>query len=608
MFYLLFDKLTIRSSDFIEKQKIFLRILSRKALFRDLYIFLRSSDLHDRQRKISEVKTLFYQERQQLNSHNGFNLISLSYISRDNNIIISEPEESLALFFNGKDIGENLFANKDILLDDKLLTRTVISLVNKNSSEVTGYLAAYSVSARTGIIPLSIVDFNIRYILWGLSCLAFFAFHIALLFILTWVIVKRMTNPLTRLARASKQIAEGELNIKVHIERNDEIGVVAARFNKMAERLRKNALFERRFGDLARTSTDWIWEIDKNYLFTYSNPAVKSLIGYNSEEILRKSPFYFTHPQDRDKLNQVLLQLSHNKKPLKSVRHRIIRKDSTVSYLDISAVAIYNGQGKIEGFRGIGRDVTQQYWAEQERERLNKELTETNREIEQFVYSVSHDLQRPLLSMKSMLMLFAQEPSYSHDKVTDTYLVRLQKCITSMSNMIESLVEVSKVGRVDMEGEYIDVEELVQGVVDEVKLRANTHNITFTIIQPLPGVWCNRKRLIQVFSNLIDNAVKFMSNHEEGKIVISGDTQESFIHYCVSDNGPGIDSEYHENIFNMFERLHGDSISGNGMGLYFIKKIIETYKGKIWVESQAAYGAAFHFTLPIYENILNSVK
>jgi two-component system sensor kinase FixL len=506
-------------------------------------------------------------------------------------------------------VGNSSVVDSGFLLEDQLITRTSLPVFNNYTHAVTGYLVARSASGNPGgSLTLSLSDFNFRYFLWMLTCIAFFLFHISLLFLLTWIIVKRMTNPLTRLSRATQQIADGELNIKIHIDRNDEIGMVAAHFNEMAERLRKNALIERRFRDLARTSTDWIWEIDKDYRFTYSNPAVKSLIGYSSKEILNKTPSSLSHYEDKDRLNKIISQLSHNKEPVKSIRHRIIRKDNTVCFLDISAVAVYDGQGTIVGFRGIGRDVTQQYYTEQERERLNKELIETNREIEQFVYSVSHDLQRPLLSMQSMIKLIEDEPLCTENPLVGSFLIRFQKSITSMGDMIEGLVEISKVGRVDMERDYVDVNELVQAIIDEIKLRLDTQNIVITISDSLPGVWCNRKRLTQIFSNLLDNAVKFMPKGRKGGIVIKGAKKDSALHYSVSDNGPGIDTKYHENIFQMFERLHGDSIAGNGMGLYFIKKIIESYNGKIWVESEPGRGAAFHFVLPVSENLSHSVR
>lgn len=608
MFYLLFDKFNIRGTAFIEQQKILLHSLSQKTLLQDLKGFVDIPRSPEKEAAIFRIKELLRLEREKNKNINGYRLISLSYVLADKSIVISEPEEPTHEFINSIPFNDTSSFTDNFFLEDHSITHTAVPVFTSETNDIMGYLVACSVSSAPGTLTFSIADFNIRYFLWILSFIAFFIFHIALLFLLTWIIVKRMLNPLTRLTRATKQIAEGELNIKVHVDRNDELGMVAAHFNEMAERLRQNAVTERRFRDLAQTSTDWIWEVDKNYRFTYSNPAVQSLIGYKSKEILGKSPFTLTHSQDRDTLNRVFEQLSRNKKPVKSVRHRIIRKDSTVCYLDISAVAIYDGQGNIAGFRGIGRDVTQQYCAEQERERLNEELIESNKEIELFVYSVSHDLLRPLISMQSTIKLLEHEPSYTKDPVLSHYIENVQKCITTMSNMIDGLVEVSKVGRVDRDGEKVDVEDLVKGIIDEMKLRTDTSTMTFTIVTPLPEVWCNRKRLTQIFSNLIDNAVKFMPQQKKGIIVVGGNKEGTAFHYSISDNGPGISPDYHESIFQMFERLHGDSIPGNGMGLYFIKKIIESFKGKIWVESEQGSGAAFHFVLPPSENIQNSVK
>ncbi|HLC16346.1 MAG TPA: HAMP domain-containing sensor histidine kinase, partial [Thermodesulfovibrionia bacterium] len=261
----------------------------------------------------------------------------------------------------------------------------------------------------------------------------------------------------------------------------------------------------------------------------------------------------------------------------------------------------FDAGGTLIGLRGIGRDVTRQRLAEEAQKRLNAEILQMNKDLESFVCSVSHDLQRPLLGIKSSIKLIGRDKSVHMSAEAVDYVSRMEQCTKTMGEIIEGIVEVSRVGRVDMEPGWIDVEKLVNRIWIDMQYRGEAKNVTLNVTVPLPKAWCNGKRLKQVFANLLDNAVKFMYNSTNSCIKIGGYQEDNQVHFYASDNGPGIALEQQQRIFNIFERLHGDNIPGTGMGLYFIKKIIETYGGRIWVESQAGAGATFHFTLPVSE-------
>lgn len=234
---------------------------------------------------------------------------------------------------------------------------------------------------------------------------------------------------------------------------------------------------------------------------------------------------------------------------------------------------------------------------------LRKERDELKRrakELENFAYTVSHDLKAPLLNLGGYCSLLLKRYNDSLDEKGRHYLDVLQKNVVRMEEFIKDLLELSRIGRVLGRLQKIDMDEIVTESIDELHARLN-HNsrIRVSVKRPLPVSYGDRDRVKTVFINLIDNAAKFIGDQEEPVIEIGfKKTKGKYNLFYVKDNGIGIDTDNHEKVFQEFHRLNDIETEGTGIGLAIVKKIIENHNCKIWLDSKAGVGSTFYFTLP----------
>ena len=247
---------------------------------------------------------------------------------------------------------------------------------------------------------------------------------------------------------------------------------------------------------------------------------------------------------------------------------------------------------------GILQDITERKRAEEERERLLAELEAKNRELESFVYTVSHDLKAPLVSLDGFSSVLQKE---FHDQLGEEgqhYLERLQANVAHMDTLIVHLLELSRLGRVVGPTEEVVVAALLREIQEELTAKLEQAGAEFVVQEPLPAVRADRGRIRQVFANLIDNAVKFRSDERPLRIEVGCQEERGFYRFHVSDNGIGIAPQYQEQIFAPFRQLDAQT-EGVGMRLALVKKIVEHHGGRVWVESEAGEGATFYFTVPV---------
>jgi len=236
---------------------------------------------------------------------------------------------------------------------------------------------------------------------------------------------------------------------------------------------------------------------------------------------------------------------------------------------------------------------------------LNKELeatveklTKTNRELEDFAYVVSHDLKAPLRGIKTLTEWISGDYADKIDENGVEQLNLLSNRADRMHNLIEGILQYSRVGRVKEEQARINLNELVPQVID---LIARPENISITVENELPTITFEPTRVTQVFQNLLSNAVKYMDK-PQGQVRVACVEDNGFWKFSVADNGPGIDQRHFERIFRMFQTLlPKDEFESTGIGLTVTKKIVEMYGGKIWVESEPGQGSTFLFTFPKQE-------
>jgi signal transduction histidine kinase/DNA-binding LacI/PurR family transcriptional regulator len=230
----------------------------------------------------------------------------------------------------------------------------------------------------------------------------------------------------------------------------------------------------------------------------------------------------------------------------------------------------------------------------------NADLEAKNAELERFTYTVSHDLKAPLITIRGFLGFVEQDAQAGNWERFAVDMTRIVEATEKMRRLLDDLLELSRIGRLMNAPESVPLSAAVHEALQVVQGHIAARGVQIEVAPELPTVYGDRARLVEVLQNLIDNACKFMGAQAEPRISIGvrGADRDGKPIVSVQDNGIGIEPQYHEKVFGLFDKLDPRS-EGTGIGLALVKRIVEVHGGRIWVESQAGQGAAFCFTLPV---------
>lgn len=263
----------------------------------------------------------------------------------------------------------------------------------------------------------------------------------------------------------------------------------------------------------------------------------------------------------------------------------------TIFIVALVSVAIFFGML----FLFIVRELAERKHAEEQRALLMHELESANEELKNFGYVVSHDLKAPLRAIGSLANWLSADYADKFDDEGKEHMRLLISRVYRMDGLIDGILQYSRVGRVKETIIAVDLDRLVREVID---LLAPPANITVSIVNFLPTVMVEPTRIQQVFQNLLSNAIKYMDK-SEGAIRIACVAEGRQWKFSITDNGPGIEQQHFEKIFQLFQTLAPrDRVESTGVGLALVKKIVEMYGGRIWLESTVGRGSTFFFTLP----------
>lgn len=359
--------------------------------------------------------------------------------------------------------------------------------------------------------------------------------------------------------------------------------------------------------EVLEASEDFILLFNLEGSIIWINPQMKQLVGITDDVEITKLSIADYHP---DWALDIVKEKGIPTAIIKGTwlgETALLTKNGQEIPVSQLIIAHKSRKGKVEYISTVMRDLTNQKQTEkslQERakqlEWVNSELVKTtsllkrrNQELDRFAYITSHDLKAPLRAIANLATWLSEDLEGQIPEENQQQLKLMQSRVKRMDGLIQGLLEYSRIGRKNILAETVNVGDLVNEAIDSLSPPPE-----FEILVPsnLPTLETKGLLLQQVFSNLISNAIKY-HNSGKGKIFISVEDKDEFYEFSVSDDGPGIEPQYHERIFTIFQTLQArDTIESTGIGLSIVKKIVEGQGGKVKVESQLGQGATFHFT------------
>jgi PAS domain S-box-containing protein len=317
-----------------------------------------------------------------------------------------------------------------------------------------------------------------------------------------------------------------------------------------------------------------------------ANPAFCRFSGFAEEELLQMTIADVTHPEDRERTRENYRNLSAGREESVHYEKRYLTRDGRIVWGHAS-VACLLGRENIPAYCiGLVQDIT-------DRKRAEEELRETNRELDAFVYTVSHDLRSPLTPIIGFAEFLRQHCRERLDAETDGILAAIEGQGKKMLALLEDLLCLAKVGKIVCPLEPAVTGEVLRESLADLADRIMRSGAEVRIIEPLPPIGVPETLLAQIFQNLIGNAVLY-AGKAGGPVEVGGERRHDRVRIFVRDHGPGIPAEERERIFDVFYRgSTGNHLQGTGIGLAIVQKIARLYRGGVWVEETPGGGATF---------------
>jgi PAS domain S-box-containing protein len=373
------------------------------------------------------------------------------------------------------------------------------------------------------------------------------------------------------------------------------------------EALRKS---EERFQLSARATKDiiWDWDIPTNTVWWSEN--FKTTFGYRAEEIEQgvESWSNRVHPEDKERVVSSLQEVIDRGHQVVSFEYRFRRADGSEAIIFDRGYVVHDEHGKAARMIGAMMDITERKRAEEEIKKLNidlelrvtertAQLEAANNELESFSYSVSHDLRAPLRATAGFSRVLLARYTDLLDSEGKDFLQRIDAASRRMAELIEDLLNLSRIARTEMRKEPIDISLLARSIAKELQQSEPGRKVTFLIQDDL-NISGDPRLLRIVLENLLGNAWKFTSKHPEATIEVGAYGKNKKPTYFVRDDGAGFDMAYGDKLFGAFQRLHSlNEFAGTGIGLATVRRIIRRHGGEVWAEGETEKGTTVYFTI-----------
>jgi PAS domain S-box-containing protein len=346
------------------------------------------------------------------------------------------------------------------------------------------------------------------------------------------------------------------------------------------------------------------------------NRAAEIMYGYTATEAIGQSMLLVVPPERHEEVQEFLLRIRHGDlvKHFETVR---ARKDGSRVDISITLSPVKDAQGRITAASVIARDITERKKAEENLhaseealrnlnvelekrvEQRTLELKRSVKELEAFAYSVSHDLRAPLRHLDGFLSLLSKRVYAGLDDSSKHYIDRTLEASKRMGQLIDDLLQFSRLGRAELHTMPVDLDEVVEQVRKELEPETRERSIVWRQGR-LAVVMADQAMLRQAIENYVGNAIKFTRHRPTAEIEIGCKTEPNgeFV-FFVRDNGAGFDMNYYDKLFEIFQRLHSEQeFEGTGIGLAIVRRVVERHGGRAWAEGTVGAGATFYFSLP----------
>jgi PAS domain S-box-containing protein len=371
-------------------------------------------------------------------------------------------------------------------------------------------------------------------------------------------------------------------------------------FSKITRDLTERVRVAEQTQNFFRLSLDLLCIAGIDGYFKQCNPAWEATFGYTEVELKSKPYIEFIHPDDREATLAWAWKLSAGE-PLVNFENRYRCKDGSYRWLTWNA-AVSSDQRLIYA---AARDITNQKQAEKAIAELNATLQKgnlrleaANKELEAFSYSVSHDLRAPLRGIDGFSQALLEDYGSQLDETAKDYLQRVRAGTQRMGQLIDDMLNLSRVTRSEMHLEHVNISAVASEVIAELRQAHPDRQVQVDISGQISGI-ADSHMIRVIMDNLISNAWKFTSKRADAHIEIGAIAVGEETHYFVRDNGAGFDMAYADKLFGAFQRLHSAAdFTGTGIGLATVQRVIHRHGGRVWAEGAVDQGAAFFFTLP----------
>jgi PAS domain S-box-containing protein len=402
-----------------------------------------------------------------------------------------------------------------------------------------------------------------------------------------------ISQPLRELLTSIREIGSGNLSHRIMVKTQDEIGEVAAAFNKMSEDLSSSYVSKTYVDNIIKSMLDSLIVVNPDGYIIKVNHSTTALLGYTKEGLIGKP---FDSILVGTPFNELMFNDLMDDGFIGSVERTYRKKDRSLVPILFSASAMYDNNERIQGIVCVATDITERKQAEQKLCKTLQDLERSNKELEHFAYVASHDLQEPLRMVTSYMQLIKQRYEGKLDQNADEFIEFAVDGATRMHTMITDLLTYSRIGTRGKPFVEANCEDILKRVLSNLQIVIQNTDAVVTH-DTLPLVVADKTQVTQVLQNLIANAIKFHGQKPPRVHISARDNKHDWV-FSVQDNGIGIEPQYAQDIFQIFKRLHGRSeYQGTGIGLAICKKIIERHGGKIWVESTPDAGSTFFFTI-----------